>query len=85
MDYSLPGCFLHGILQSRILEWVAIPFFRGIFLTQGLNLDIPHSRQILYHLGHQGSPLMFTAALFTVAKSDMTKPPSTAQRASGYQ
>ena len=29
MDYSLPGSSVHGILQSRILEWVAIPFSRG--------------------------------------------------------
>ena len=25
MDCSLPGSFIHGILQARILEWVAIP------------------------------------------------------------
>ena len=29
---------------------------QGIFLTQGLNPDLPHCRQILYHLSHQGSP-----------------------------
>ena len=23
------GSFVHGILQTSILEWVAIPFFRG--------------------------------------------------------
>ena len=28
MDYSPPGSFVHGILQARILEWVAIPFSR---------------------------------------------------------
>ena len=28
-DCSLPGSFVHGILQARILEWVAIPFSRG--------------------------------------------------------
>ena len=77
----------HGILQARILEWVAFPFSRGssesrieprsptlqedslpaepqgkpkntdmgslsllqgIFLTQELNLDLLHCRQILY-------------------------------------
>ena len=27
--YSLPGSPVHGILQARILEWVAIPFSRG--------------------------------------------------------
>ena len=29
MDYSLPGSSVHGILQIRILEWVAYPFYRG--------------------------------------------------------
>ena len=28
MDYSTPGFFVHGILQARILEWVASPFSR---------------------------------------------------------
>ena len=28
-DCSLPGSFVHGIPQTRILEWVAIPFSRG--------------------------------------------------------
>ena len=28
MDCSLPGVFVHRILQARILEWVAIPFSR---------------------------------------------------------
>jgi len=26
MDYTLPGSSVHGILQARILEWVAIFF-----------------------------------------------------------
>ena len=26
MDYSLLGSSVHGVLQARILEWVAIPF-----------------------------------------------------------
>ena len=29
MDCSLPGSFVHRILQARILDWVAIPFSRG--------------------------------------------------------
>ena len=28
IDYSLPGSSVHGILQARILEWVAVPFCR---------------------------------------------------------
>ena len=29
LDCSLPGSSVHGILQARILEWVAISFSRG--------------------------------------------------------
>ena len=29
VDCSLPGSSLHGILQARLLEWVAISFSRG--------------------------------------------------------
>ena len=29
---------------------------QGIFPTQRLNLGLPHCRQTLYHLSHQGSP-----------------------------
>ena len=29
MDCSLPGSSIHGILQARILEWVAVPSSRG--------------------------------------------------------
>ena len=38
-----PGVAIHSLLQD-------------IFPTKGLNLDLLHCRQILYHLNHQGSP-----------------------------
>ena len=38
---------LHGILQARVLEWVAIFLLQGIFPTQGSNPALPHSRQTL--------------------------------------
>ena len=44
MDYSPPGSSVHGILQTRILEWVALPFSRGSYW------------QILYHLRAQKVP-----------------------------
>ena len=31
MDHSLPGSSVHGIIQERILEWVAILTSRGSF------------------------------------------------------
>ena len=55
MDCSPPGSSVHGILQARIPEWVAIPISRGVFPTQGLN---PNLLQILYRLRHQGSLIL---------------------------
>ena len=55
-DRSPPCSSVHGILQARILEWVAVPFSRGVFPTQGLNPGLPHGRQIPYCLSHQGNP-----------------------------
>ena len=59
LDCSLPG-YIHG---QRSMEFSkqeyqsGLPFpSPGIFPTQGLNPDLPHCRQILYHLSHQGSP-----------------------------
>ena len=46
---------VHGILQARILEWVAIHFSR-IFPTQRSNPGLPHCRWILYQRSYQGSP-----------------------------
>ena len=37
MDCRPLGSSVHGILQARILEWVAMPSLQEIFLTQGLN------------------------------------------------
>ena len=34
MDCSLPGSSVCGIIQARILEWVAIPFSRGSSLPR---------------------------------------------------
>ena len=38
VDCGLPGSCIHGILQARILEWVANSFSMGIFPTRGSNL-----------------------------------------------
>ena len=56
MDGSPPGSSVYGILQARILQRVAIPFFRGIFLIRGSNPHLPSCRQILYGLSDHGSP-----------------------------
>ena len=50
MDYTA-----HGILQARILEWVAFPFSP----TQGSNPGLLHCRQVLFQLSHKRSPIIF--------------------------
>ena len=56
MDRSPPGSSIHGILQARITEWVAIPFIQGISPTQESNPGLPYCRQVFSELSHQGSP-----------------------------
>ena len=51
-------CIVHGILQARILEWVAFPFSRV------LNPGLPHCRWILYPLSHKGSPRVLEWAAY---------------------
>ena len=55
--YILPGSSVHGILQARILEWVAVPSSRGSFWPRESNPCLPYCRQILYHLSQKGRPL----------------------------
>ena len=39
VDYSLLGSSVHGILQARVLKWVAISFSRGP--SPGIELGSP--------------------------------------------
>ena len=50
MDYGLPGSSVHGILQARILKWVAVPSSRGL-PDPGSNLSL------LRLLGNLSMPL----------------------------
>ena len=56
MDCIPPDFPVHGTFQARLVEWVAIPFSRGILLTQGSNQGLLHCTWILYTLSHQESP-----------------------------
>ena len=64
MDCSPPGSSVHGILQARILEWVAIPFSKGSSQPQGSNPGLLHCWLILDGLSHQGSPQLCENAPF---------------------
>ena len=49
MVCSPPGSSVHGILQARILEWVAISSFRGSSQPRDRTCLSYTGRQILYH------------------------------------
>ena len=53
LDCSPQGSSARGILQARILEWVAIPFSRGF------SQPLPHCRLILL----SSEPPLFTRGL----------------------
>ena len=55
MDYSQPGSSIHGDSPGKNTSGLPCPH-PGIVPTQGSNPSLPHCRQILYCLSHQGSP-----------------------------
>ena len=68
MDCSLPGSSVHGILQARILKYVAMPSYlpdpgieptslmspavAGELLTTGTTWEAPNQRMLLLLLNH---------------------------------
>ena len=50
-----PGSSVHGISPGKNPGVGCHSFLQRIFLSQGSNLGLPHCRQILYCLSHQGS------------------------------
>ena len=51
-----PGSSVHGDSPGKNTGVSCHALLQGIFPTQGSNPSLPHCRQILYHLNHQGSP-----------------------------
>ena len=58
MDYGLPGSSVHGILQARILEWVATSF-SGVSFQPRDRITSPVAPALQVDsllLSHQGTP-----------------------------
>ena len=60
MDCSLPGSSVHGILQARILEWVAMPSSRGSSQPKDGNCI---GTQVLYHFTTWEGPVRRVVAV----------------------
>ena len=72
-DCSLPGSSVHGILQARIQEWVAVPFSQGSsqlrYLTQisyiaGRFFTIWATREAHYQLGIPTEYIFINISIF---------------------
>ena len=73
MDCSSPVSSVHGILQARTLEWVAISSCRGSSGCRDQTCLLS-CKQILYPLSHLGSPntshLKYLSLAFTHTKKN---------------
>ena len=73
--WSPPGFSVHGILQAKILEWVAIPFSRGFSPSRDQMqasciaarfFTIWATRSITLTRAHNPLPLYFSSFLFDI-------------------
>ena len=90
VDYSPPGFSVHGILQVRILEWIAISFSRGsswlrewtlvcrFFITEpppvSSNGTILHTQVPIQKWGHPWSLLPLIYSLILYVQSVLSCP-----------
>ena len=56
-DYSLPGCSVHGILQARILEWMAMLSSRGLSWPRGRSCPLYCRQNFFLPFEPLGKPL----------------------------
>ena len=72
MDYSPRGSSVHGDSPGKNTGVGCHALLQGIFPTQGPNPDLPHCRQILYWLSHQGKPTWFLSTCKNEIRVDET-------------
>ena len=81
VDCSPAGSSVHGILQARILEWVAISFSRESSRPRDRTWDSCIAGGFFYHLSHQGNSgsqsigtrLGYSSLAFTLATAVQDK------------
>ena len=66
--YSPPGPSVHGSLQARTLEWIAMPFSKGSPRPRDRALGLLPCSRIFYHPSHLGSAALRCTAQHTKAQ-----------------
>ena len=56
VDCNPPGSYVQGDSPGKNTRVGCHALFQGILPNPGSNPGLPHCRNILYHLSHQGSP-----------------------------
>ena len=74
MDCSPPGSSVHGDSLGKNTRVGCHALLQGIFTIQGLNPGLPHCRQILYHLNHQGCPRILEWVAYPISPGDLPDP-----------
>ena len=74
-----------GLLQERILEWVAMPSSRVSSQPRDYS-DLSHHSQILYCLSHQGKlfPSLTSPLSTAFARDFIESPPSTLKKVASF-
>ena len=70
MDCSLSGSSIHGIFPGKSTGVGCHFLLQWIFPTQESNLGLPHCRQMLYRLSHQGSPMSYEVSVIQHLQKD---------------
>ena len=73
MNGSSPGFSVHGILQARILEWVAIPFSRGSSQPRRLRIELESPTLQADSLSADYLCLFLSTAIFAEICSSFTE------------
>ena len=63
MDYSPPGFSVHGDFPGKNPGVGCHALLQGTLPTQQSNPGLPHCRQILYCLSHQGIPMLLSNSI----------------------
>ena len=73
MDWDLPGSSIHGILQSRILEWVAISFSRRSSRARDWTCGSCIAGRLFIMLATREAQVCW---LYNIAPNTLTPPPT---------
>ena len=74
MYHCPPGSSVHGDSLGKNTGVGCHALLQGIFPTQGWNLGLPHCKQILYCLSHQGSPRILQLGSLSFFQGNLSDP-----------